>query len=312
VKEYRRLVALLIACAVVPLVGAGIASLVSASYCEGDQCSEGSNGHYIQTGQSNNKSIPAGPVQNPSKNRTQEPDDQDAGFSVIIGRIISWLERDIKSTDVAVAFFTLGLVLVGIRQVDIYSRQAKIMRRQVLIQQQTSDLEWPRLFIIILSHNLGEIMSSPSARLYESHPTVSLSAVPTVKFALRNYGRSPAIIFCIQTKVDKGRVPPREDVPYPYKDVPNGGIVDYQETSAGVSAFANPLGTIRRSEFEGMLGGETYWWLFGTVGFNDVWDGENTLHFCWRYNHGDRIFEPYPRSRNYTEQRGRRHDPPPP
>jgi hypothetical protein len=211
----------------------------------------------------------------------------------------------LKITDILLTVFSGLLVYVGIQQLSIYAGQRQIMGAQLDILKSQADLEIPRLFCLVRDNNFVEAIEHFVAQHYTIHETVMMRIPPMVTFRLHNYGRSPAILRFINVKVQRRQTPPSEDTSYAITDLPPERVLGRDDVTSDMTTGASIFkdGAIRRSEYDMLMRAQTYWWFFGSVGFDDVWTGKNVLHFCWRYDQSIRVFDPYPPERNYTERK---------
>ncbi len=147
-----------------------------------------------------------------------------------------------------------------------------------------------------------EVTGDFAAKLY-TDDTVTMRAPPKVTFRLRNFGRSPAILRLIKAKVERKQTAPSEDTSCALIDLPPERILGRDDVTSDVTAGMSIFrATLKRSEYNMLIRGQTYWWFFGSIGFDDVWGGKSVLHFCWRYDQSIRVFDPYPPERNNTER----------
>gem|GEM_PF-5323291 len=200
------------------------------------------------------------------------------------------------------AIFLVVQLWLTRRQVTASVDAAGAAATQARVAEQTiSVLESPHLFTIC-SHNFIDALFYYELYDNPSSPN-GFREIPTVKFRLKNYGKSPAILTQIaaslfsDSRMPEDRIKLRLPLPEETTIAPNN------ETPPITVEWSNPAERVTQHDFRGMLNGDYYFWFAGYVVFEDVLGFEHTVHFCWTYSHGVRAFEPVPRNRNYTERR---------
>jgi hypothetical protein len=157
---------------------------------------------------------------------------------------------------------------------------------------------------LLIKHNFqAAVPNAPSRRYTGPSDGVTLNEDPAVTFQLKNYGPTRVTLMSVSTKMDHGAVAPTESTHYDPVDMPLDRVIGPNDTTAEMRmSLTSYRGGIPRDKFQDLHNGRTYWWFFGWIGFDDIDGGQNRHHFCWRYDFGLRVFEPFPRDRNYTKQ----------
>jgi hypothetical protein len=209
-----------------------------------------------------------------------------------------------KVTDVALAFFTYCLIVVG-------GFQARYLYNTVAATKEAADAaalnaqavinsERAHIFIDIDVENITREI--PHANLvtkpeFEDHMITALR----LSYTLKNYGKTPAIIRDIKHSTFVARnllgVHEYESV----VDLP-AHILGAKETSSPISVIDLPRLTVR--EARSIRGAESTFWFRGIIVYDDTFGWRRTLKFIWHYgadSNGFRIFE-------YKEKEERRAD----
>ncbi len=171
--------------------------------------------------------------------------------------------------------------------------------------QSFNKLERPYLFPIfgasfnlLLAHNL-------QLRAMYDHPA---SAPRRYDFQgiwaevqFHNYGRTPGVIKYAAASIvigeQSGFAMPRlldvgnQYVLYPGDKTGNLRIVALEPADCLISAEL----------MNRMAAGEVSIWVYGSIMFEDILDTAHRTHFCWGFDCRNRVLEPSPQNRNYTE-----------
>jgi hypothetical protein len=200
----------------------------------------------------------------------------------------------------------------------VYRAQAKIMSGQLeaardaasaaKIQAETaaqtiSHLERPHIYLII-EHNFQESTRRIINRMYSATWPYRVELVPTVSFKLKNYGKTPAILTQIRAHViEDGDVPAIEGS-FSLMGLGAQFVIADGETSHVLQAGLGGEYRLNEDDLNRLQNGDSFWWFYGAVRYDDILGWEHIHHFCWRWDFGEAesaLFE-YP-GRNYTEYR---------
>lgn len=167
-------------------------------------------------------------------------------------------------------------------------------------------LEQPYLFPICRP-NFKTLMVTLAFKRYESAENFVSAAVPRVDFTFKNYGRTPAILRCVNATIELGPEAPSEKATYPLVALPAEHVVLpgelTSEMHAGMSAFKVHINI---DEYNAVTKGEMFLWFVGRVLFEDLRGTRSDLHFCWKYDHKLHTFGPFPTERNEVTRRPKR------
>ena len=216
---------------------------------------------------------------------------------------------------IVVALFTFLLMRISGGQLTAAKDNAAAARNaaeaaatQARVAEQTiTSLERPHLFTMCSHNFLRVLLPLKSFRTLYPHPTSGFPSAtelsPLVMFCFKNYGKTPAIIRQVAAIIVIGSSEPPPDVPNRC-DLPQESVLLPGEKTGDIRGEIRPYSnfSVTKEKFDALLSGETYWWFYGFVTYEDIIDTEHTHYFCLRFDYRIDTFEPYPLDRNYTER----------
>jgi phosphate/sulfate permease len=210
-----------------------------------------------------------------------------------------------------VAVFTLGLVFIGLLQAGIFYGQMRLIRKSLgpaekaadaanLNAQAVIDAERARLFVVIKIENITKGINDASRVPEASDPEDRTAYAIQLKYALKNYGKTPAIIQDMGHRaIIASRLPP--DIRGSSElvlDMPEPIIGENEESQA---LFILDLPRLTAGLARRLVQAETTFWFFGFVIYDDTFGWQRTIEFVWRYDATSGRFRMH--SHNETEKK---------
>ena len=193
-----------------------------------------------------------------------------------------------------------GLLLVGFLQLIVFGWQGYFLRRTVQVTERSQTvLEGPFIFPVIISTDIVDRFHP--LMLYGE--TTSGSASPTVAFAFKNYGRTPAILRSVAFEVGHWTaMPERPRVDFLARPTASYVLPTDETTDTFERTIPAP---IDNEAFRSISKSESFIFFFGEVVYVDIFENGCTMHFGLRWDYGGRRFVPLGEKYNYTERRHR-------
>jgi hypothetical protein len=143
--------------------------------------------------------------------------------------------------------------------------------------------------LIIDEENFEAVLES---RLHpQSRPPLIKPPDPLVKFHFENFGRSPAFVKEIATEIRNldalpsrltysPNIPWNEEIVVPAR----GRIPNAKDEEGEWRLFQHRLTSIDEQGARAINRGESHFWFYGRVIYEDIWGNEHVTRFCWGHD----------------------------
>jgi hypothetical protein len=181
------------------------------------------------------------------------------------------------------AWFTLALVAVSGIQGYFLLRADKTARIAADAAKESADAvtqsERAHIFIKIVSQSFVEGWTS--ANLERITPDGQVSVPVTVKFAFKNYGKTPAILQEVSRDIVIAPNFPDEVDYIPVEFVPTERVVASDEAT---DTWECTRTNISKADLNAIIRAQTSYWFFGRILYNDIFGKAHEHRFIYRYN----------------------------
>lgn len=160
------------------------------------------------------------------------------------------------------------------------------------------------MFIVVGSENLGVL--TQGAKIFDNTPAMeegAISSLPSVSYCFKNYGKTPAIIKEISSRLVYFAKIPADPVYVARDTVLQENMIasgEFTRSSYDTNLYCSLDTAITMRQAKTIINAQSYVWFYGSVVYDDIFGQEHEHRFLWRFG-GKHGFRPNYEHPNYIK-----------